>query len=383
MSAPVFSPVTSGTVDSHLEPPDTLVVVIKGAWEFDNAFPDVEGVALELDHQNPRRMRFDAEGLETWHSGLVAFLLQTVELAKGRGISVDTTGLPSGLENLLNLAMAVPEKVDARREEVDAQFTERVGLLALSAQASAGSMMKFLGEVTLAFGRMIRGKARYRREDFALLIQQAGLEAVPIVTLVCFLLGLILAFVGAIQLQAFGATILVADLVGIAMVRDMAPLMTAIVMAGRSGAAYAAQIGSMKVTQETDALSTMGISIIEFLVVPRVVALLLMMPLLTLYADFVGILGGGVVGVLMLDLSPTLYLQQTIGAVNLEHVIGGLFKGGVYGVLVAIAGCLRGIQSGKSSSAVGDAATAAVVTAIVWIIVACGMFAYLFYLLGM
>ena len=245
MSAPVFSPVTSATVDSRLEPPDTLVVVIKGAWEFDNAFPDVEGVALELDNQNPRRMRFDAEGLETWHSGLVAFLLQTVELAKRRGISVDTTGLPSGLENLLKLAMAVPEKVDARREEVDAQFTERVGLLALSAQASAGSMMKFLGEVTLAFGRMIRGKARYRREDFALLIQQAGLEAVPIVTLVCFLMGLILAFVGAIQLQAFGATILVADLVGIAMVRDMAPLMTAIVMAGRSGGAYAAQIGSM------------------------------------------------------------------------------------------------------------------------------------------
>ena len=130
-------------------------------------------------------------------------------------------------------------------------------------------------------------------------------------------------------------------------------------------------------------MKTMGISIIEFLVLPRVVALLLMMPLLTLYADFVGILGGGVVGVLMLDLSPTLYLQQTIGAINLEHVFGGLFKAGVYGVLVAVAGCLRGIQSGKSSSAVGDAATAAVVTGIVWIIVACGMFAYLFYLLGM
>jgi phospholipid/cholesterol/gamma-HCH transport system permease protein len=383
MSAPVFSPVATGTVDSYLESPDTLVVVIKGAWEFDNAFPDVSVVATEMDRHNLGQLRFDADGLETWHSGLVAFLLRTVELAQRRGLAVDMGGLPSGLENLLILAMAVPEKSDARKEENDVALTERVGLLALSAQASAGALMKFLGEVTLAFGRMIRGKARYRREDFSLLIQQAGLEAVPIVTLVCFLLGLILAFVGAIQLQAFGATILVADLVGIAMVRDMAALMTAIVMAGRSGAAYAAQIGSMKATQETDALSTMGISIVEFLVLPRVLALFLMMPLLTLYADFVGILGGGVVGVAMLDLSPTLYLQQTSSAVNMEHVVGGLFKAGVYGVLVAVAGCLRGIQSGKSSSAVGDAATAAVVTAIVWIIVACGIFAYLFYLLGL
>lgn len=383
MSAPVFSPVISGSVDTRLEPPDTIVLDIGGVWELEHEFPDVSFVTMVLDRHSPKRLRFDASSLDSWHSGLVAFLLQTVELARAREIVVDTSGLPSGLENLLNLAMAVPEQVDARSEEEDTQLMERVGLLALSAQASAGQLVGFLGEVTLGIGAMVRGRARYRREDFALLIQQAGLEAVPIVTLVCFLLGLILAFVGAIQLQAFGATILVADLVGIAMVRDMSALMTAIVMAGRSGAAYAAQIGSMKVTQETDALSTMGISIIEFLVVPRVVALFLMMPLLTLYADFVGILGGGVVGVLMLDLSPTLYLQQTIGAINLEHVVGGMFKAGVYGVLVAIAGCLRGIQSGKSSSAVGDAATAAVVTGIVWIIVACGMFAYLFYLLGL
>jgi phospholipid/cholesterol/gamma-HCH transport system permease protein len=213
-------------------------------------------------------------------------------------------------------------------------------------------------------------------------VQQSGIEALPIVTLVTFLLGLILAFVGAIQLQTFGATIYVADLVGVAMVRDMGALITGIIMAGRSGAAFAAQLGSMKVTQEIDALETMAIPTMDFLVLPRVIALFLMMPLLTLYGDAMGILGGGFVGVTMLGLSPISYLLQTADAVSLTHAIGGVIKGTVYGVLIAIAGCLQGVQSGKSSSAVGDAATKAVVTGIVSIITACGLFAFLFYALG-
>jgi phospholipid/cholesterol/gamma-HCH transport system permease protein len=236
--------------------------------------------------------------------------------------------------------------------------------------------------MVLAVGRALRGKARFRGTDLALLVQQSGFEALPIVTLVTFLLGLILAFVGAIQLQTFGATIYVADLVGVAMVRDMGALITGIIMAGRSGAAFAAQLGSMKVTQEIDALETMAISSIDFLVLPRVAALCMMMPFLTLYGDAMGILGGGFVGVTMLGLSPVEYLLQTADAVSLSHVLGGVFKGTVYGALIALAGCLRGMQSGKSSSAVGDAATSAVVTGIVAIIVACGLFAYVFYALG-
>jgi phospholipid/cholesterol/gamma-HCH transport system permease protein len=165
------------------------------------------------------------------------------------------------------------------------------------------------------------------------------------------------------------------------MVRDMGALITGIIMAGRSGAAFAAQLGSMKVTQEIDALETMAISALDFLVLPRVIALCLMMPLLTLYGDAMGILGGGFVGVTILDLSPVAYLLQTADAVNTTHVLGGVLKGTVYGVLIAISGCLRGIQSGKSSSAVGDAATSAVVTGIVAIIVACGLFAVIFYYL--
>jgi phospholipid/cholesterol/gamma-HCH transport system permease protein len=200
--------------------------------------------------------------------------------------------------------------------------------------------------------------------------------------LISFLVGLILAFVGAIQLQQFGASIYVADLVGIAMVREMGAMMTAIVMAGRTGASYAAQLGSMKVSQEIDALTTMGISPLEFLVLPRMIALALMMPLLCLYSDLMGIVGGAAVGVSMLDLSARVYFQETFHAVALGDLAGGIFKASVYGLLIALSGCLRGMQTGNSSSAVGESTTAAVVTSIVFIISACGMFAVLFYILG-
>ena len=203
-------------------------------------------------------------------------------------------------------------------------------------------MLAFLGEVTLAFGRLLRGQARFRARDFWLLVQQAGADALPIVTLISFLVGTIFAFVGAVQLERFGATIYVADLVGIAVVREMGAVMTAIVMAGRTGAAYAAQLGTMKVTQEIDALTTMGFSALDFLVLPRLLALCLMMPLLCLYADALGVLGGSVIGIGMPKLPPVTYFNQTFHAVAFSDLAGGVLKASVYGVLVALAGCLRG-----------------------------------------
>ena len=292
------------------------------------------------------------------------------------------SGLPAGLQRLIALAEAVPEKADAKTRQDGTSFVENTGLALMSALDSASDTLVFLGNVTISVGRFIMRKARYQRSELGLMIQQSGVDALGIVTLVSFLLGLILAFVSAIQLQQFGAAIFVADLVGIAMVRDMGALITAIVMAGRSGAAYAAQLGTMKVNEEIDALTTMGIDPLEFLVTPRIVSLVLMMPLLTLFADAVGIFGGMLVGVSMLDLSFTAYFQQTVGAITLTHLFGGLFKGAVYGALIGVAGCLRGMQSGRSAGAVGDAATSAVVTAIVWIIAAAGMFSFVFYLLG-
>jgi phospholipid/cholesterol/gamma-HCH transport system permease protein len=290
--------------------------------------------------------------------------------------------LPAGVSRLLGLAEAVPERKGARVDDVDESVLERVGKATLSTTESAIDALAFIGEATRAVGRLFTGRARFRASDLFTFIQQAGAEALPIVTLISFLVGLIFAFVGAIQLQQFGATIYVANLVGIAMVREMGAMMTAIVMAGRTGASYAAQLGSMKVTQEIDSLVTMGISPMEFLVLPRMLALFLMMPLLCLYADFVGILGGATVGVGMLNLSAVTYYQQTAYAVSLTNLVGGVFKAAVYGILIAIAGCLRGMQSGNSSSAVGEATTAAVVTSIVAIVAACGIFAVVFYVLG-
>ena len=223
-------------------------------------------------------------------------------------------------------------------------------------------MLQFLGEAMESFGRLTIGRARFRRSDLVDIIFECGAAALPIVTLISFLVGLILAFVGAIQLTQFGAQIYVADLVGIAMAREMGALMTAIIMSGRTGAAFAAQLGTMQVNEEIDALTTFGLSPMDFLVLPRMIALILMMPLLCIYADLMGILGGALVGVGMLKLSVTEYVNETINGVSLTDFSVGIFKSAIFGVLVAICGCMRGIQCGRSASAVGLAATSAVVT---------------------
>jgi phospholipid/cholesterol/gamma-HCH transport system permease protein len=361
----------------------TLLVRLQGRWQLRSGVPSAEPVERELtSHHRPRALAFDVATLGEWDTSVVTFLGRVEQICERYGINVDRSGLPMGVQRLLALAEAVPEAADARGEQVDKGLLERIGVTTLEARESVFEVLGFVGDVVLALGRFVVGKARYRKADLWILIQQTGVEALPVVALVAFLLGLILAFVGAVQLQSFGAAIYVADLVGVAMARDTGALIAAIVMAGRSGAAFAAQLGSMRVNQEIDALATTGISPIEFLVVPRVVALVLMMPLLTLYADVVGMLGGLFVGISMLDLSFTQYFQQTASAVSMGSAIGGVFKGGVYGVLIALAGCLRGMQSGRSASAVGDAATSAVVTGIVAIIAAAGAFSVIFYVLG-
>jgi phospholipid/cholesterol/gamma-HCH transport system permease protein len=361
----------------------TLVIRLVGVWSLRRGIPsatDVQGQAATTG--NWQRVAFDAGELTSWDSSVVTFLVKVAELCRQRGIPMDREGLPMGVRKLLDLAEAVPERKGARREATETSMLERIGTSTVGAADSFAEMLAFLGEMTLIFVRLFGMKARYRASDLFLLIQQCGAQALPIVTLISFLVGVILAFVGAVQLKQFGAQIYVADLVGIAMMREMGAMMTGIIMAGRTGAAFAAQLGTMKVTQEVDAFTTAGFSPLEFLVLPRVMALVLMMPLLCLYADFVGVIGGAVIGVGMLDLSWTTYFHQTANAISLTDIAGGIFKASVYGVLIALSGCLRGLQCGNSSSAVGDAATSAVVTGIVAIVMACGIFAVVFYVLG-
>ena len=362
--------------------PDTLVLRLGGTWSLHAPLPAFAEVGEAVGDPQIRRVGFASDELGSWDSGLLTLLLKILEVCQQRGIEADRDGLPSGIRRLLALAEAVPERSGARRNEEKTSWLARFGSRLLDARAPILEAVGFIGQVTIAFGRFLTGRARFRQADLWLLVQQAGADALGIVTLISFLVGTILAFVGAVQLEQFGAAIYVADLVGIAIVREMGAMMTAIVLAGRTGAAYAAQLGTMKVNQEVDALTTMGLSPLEFLVLPRMLALCLMMPLLCLFADLMGILGGAAVGTTLLKLAPLVYYNQTAAAVHIGDLVGGVFKASVYGVLIAIAGCLRGIQCGTSASAVGDAATSAVVTGIVSIITACGLFAVLFYVLG-
>jgi phospholipid/cholesterol/gamma-HCH transport system permease protein len=288
---------------------------------------------------------------------------------------VDQRGLPAGVQRLLALAAAVPEQEEARRRDERLPWLDRIGTVVLSGWQGAWDILGFIGETVLAGLRLMVGQARFRRVDLALFLQQCGAQALGIVTLVSFLVGLILAFVGAVQLRQFGAQIYVADLVGLAITREMGAMMTGVILAGRTGAAFAAQLGTMQVNEEIDALITMGIPPMEFLVLPRMLALMLMMPVLCVYADLVGILAGLLVSITLLHMPLIEYLNETRLAVDLVDCGIGVCKSVVFGALVALAGCLRGMQSGRSAAAVGAAATSAVVTGIVWIIASDGVFA--------
>jgi len=355
--------------------PEVACVALTGAWRKEDRLPDPSEVWREIQVGPPvHRLTFDTSHVADWDSGLITFAIKVLEEARARGIASDRAGLPDGAQRLLHLAEAVPER-QTGRARARPPWLARIGARATAGWVETAAGLAFLGEGMLALGALLRGRARFRMIDLLVVIQDCGPRALGIVSLISFLIGLILAFVGAVQLQQFGASIFVANLVAVAMTREIGCIMTAIVMAGRTGAAFAAQLGTMNTNQEIDALSTMGISPMEFLVLPRMLALIVMMPLLTIYADLVGILGGAVVGMGMLGLGPVEYFEQTRGAVSLTSFFIGVSKSAVFGVLVALVGCLRGMQSGRSAAAVGLAATSAVVTSIVLIIVIDGIFA--------
>jgi phospholipid/cholesterol/gamma-HCH transport system permease protein len=360
-----------------------LTVRLSGSWKLHDGIPSPRSVQDAIAKPPmPRRVIIDASAIEGWDSSLPSFLNMLADYCNTRGISIARETLPDGVKRLMALAEAVPEATDARATITRNPLAVRIGVWALGWADGAGDAVTFVGEVAIALERWVRGRARMRRSDLLEITQACGVNALGIVTLISYLVGVILAFMGAVQLQQFGAAIYVADLVGIGIIREMGAMMTGIIMSGRTGAAFAAQLGTMKVTQEIDALTTMGVSPMEFLVLPRVLALILMMPLLCLYADLMGILGGATVGATMLGISVRTYLQETIRAVTLTGLSEGLLKSTVYGILIALAGCYEGFNCGSNSSAVGDAATRAVVESIVFIVVACGLFAVVFNILG-
>ena len=373
----------TGEVQFERVDDNTLRLVLSGSWRLKDERPSITDFEKTLEATPAlKRITFDTENVSAWDSGLVTYLSNVVTLTKPKAIDIDESGLPEGARRLLDLAFAVPKKEDTGRHGEVPPLLARIGTATQEFLRGAPEMIAFIGEVTLATGRFLRGKAQYRGSDLALIIQETGPQALPIVSLISFLVGLILAYMGAVQLAQFGAQIYIANLVAVGMVREMAALMTGIIMAGRTGAAFAAQLGTMQVNEEIDAFRTLGISPMEFLVLPRMLALIVMMPLLTLYAGIVGMLAGMVVAVGIFDIGVFEYYHQSIRALDLTQFAVGITKGTIYGILIAIAGCLRGMQCGRSAQSVGQATTSAVVTSIIMIVVAASVLTILFQELG-
>ena len=376
----VNTPLAECQLDTRVAADDSLELRLSGPWTTAHRLPPIEG--LRDDVARASRIRLSAATLGEWDSLLIVFLRQIAALAVSHGHPLDLGDLPEGARRLLALSTAVPERQGSRRSASSLTFLARLGTATLESLKGGHALLAFVGESALSVMRMCQGRARFRRADFFIILQQCGAQALPIVSLISFLVGMILAYVGAVQLKQFGAQIFVANLVGLGMAREMGAMMTAIIMAGRTGAAFAAQLGTMTVGEEIDALRTSGFSPMDFLVLPRMLALVLMVPLLCLYADLLGILGGAVVAVSSFDLSLSQYYDQTIASLSVRQFALGLFKAAVFGILVALAGCLRGMQCGRSAAAVGDAATSAVVTGIVWIIVSDASLTILYDILG-
>lgn len=347
---------------------DVLVVTLRGDWRLNDGLPSIDSAAH--DGSSPLRvLRFENRGLGQWDSSLVAYVLRLLTWARKEGLRVESEGLPDNVLQIITLALSVPSRrADTHSRRVSR--IERLGRRVMSQASGMTSTLSFLGESVTSLGRLVIGRSRMRWSEFWTVIQESGPSALPIVTLISFLVGLILAFLGATVLTQFGAGLYTAHLVGFGMLRELGAMMTAIIMVGRTGASFAARIGTMRVGEELDAFQTLGVPISDYIVLPRLLALSLMMPLLTLYADVVGIAGGMLVASTLQDVTPRLFIGTLIGAVNLDDFVIGLIKGAVFGVLIAVTGCLRGIQCGSNAEAVGKATTSAVVTGTTLVIMA-------------
>lgn len=357
-----------------------LRVRLAGRWSLASGVPALLPVERAFESGSVAAVAFESGGVSSWDTALVTFAHEVARLAAQAGARLETSGLPAGAQRLLALALRVAPRETKEPPEDDA-LTARVGRIAVRAGGTAGDAVGFLGETVLAFGRLLRGRARFRRVDMLHALEVTGVGALAIVALINFLVGAVLAFVGALQLEPFGAAIYVANLVAVAVTRELGPLMTGIVMAGRTGAAFAAVLGTMVAGEEVDAIRTLGLRPLEFLVLPRVLATALMLPALVAYADALGLLGGLFVGVTTLGLGPDEYLRQSQGALGLRHLAIGLAKSVVFGIVVALTGCYYGLRSGRDATAVGVAATKAVVMGIVLVVVADAAFTVLFHLL--
>ena len=332
---------------------------------------DIVRQIQNISSDNIKNITFDAQALGMWDSSLLVVLYETLRMAQANSIKTDMSGLPKNLQDLMKLAFAD----DRKPTHGDSQFSwlESLGKGTFDLCATINRVCNFLGTTLSSVGRFLRRKSVMRGIDFFSALNDCGPKAIAIVSLISFLVGLILAFVGAVQLQTFGAQIYVASLVTIGMCRIMGAIMVGIIMAGRTGSSYAATIGTMQVNEELDALQTMGMSKTDFLVLPRLFALILAMPILTMLSDIMGMIGGAFVGVFMMQLPYNEYWRYAFNAFTLKNFLVGVFHGFCFGIIIALCGCYSGLNCGRNADSVGLATTKSVVCAIVWMIVVTGI----------
>jgi phospholipid/cholesterol/gamma-HCH transport system permease protein len=319
--------------------------------------------------RTPRVVSVDASALGRWDSSLLIFLRQGQEYCDAHQLEFGTEGVPERIARLLALARIVPERV-VDRDEPRLSPVAKFGLAGIALWDGSHEAVTFTGDVILRGALLLRGRVRMRWREFWVVVQSNSSGALPIVTLIALLVGVIIAFLGVVVLKRMGAGYYVSSLVGYGMLRELGALMTGIIIAGRTGAGFAAELGSMKITEEIDALSTLGISPIDHLVLPRVLGLFVMMPLLAVYADLVGIAGGMSVAFALLDLTPMQFVHGLLSAVQLSDALLGVFKATIFGAIIGMAGCMKGLRTGSDAGAVGRSATSAVVVGITLIILA-------------
>ena len=356
---------------------DGLEVALSGNWLISNARP---AWAEVIRGRKPARLRLRADAVAAWDTSLLLFLFDAQEGCRAAGIPCETGALPEKIRG--HLAQLGAARTANRPRNRSDSFVAAVGLATKHAYGSLRDILQFVGECVLGTLRLVRRPRKFRWGDCLDQMQECGAMSLPIVSLISFLVGLTLAYQAAVELRQFGADIYVADIVGLSMVREMGPMMAAVILAGRVGAAFAATLGNMKANEEIDALEALGLPAVDFLVLPRIIALGLMMPLLTLYANCVGILGGMVVAQSVLQIPFSAYWVETQGSIDLTDFRAGMIKATTFGLLIGLAGCLRGLQAERSAAGVGRAATSAVVTGILLVIVADSVYAVVYHILG-
>jgi len=374
---------TSDTVSLDYQPlkRDGLRLVVKGKLDAESAGKLWRSVVRKVAESKAATVEVDAGGMESCDVAGIALLLELKAAQEAKKQTFRIRGLRSELAELMDLFDPGPPSSPVRTSGAFVRTVERLGEATIAFARGFYAQVSFTGEIFIKLLGLILHPWRLRWGDTFLVAEKAGANGVGITALMGFLIGVILAFQSAIAMGKFGAEIYVADLVTIVLFRELGPLITGFILASRSSSAFAAELGTMKVNEEIDALTTMGIDPVRFLVLPRLIAGAAVLPLLTMFNILLGLIGCALV-MIVIGFTPVIVGEQIYQAANLTDLLGGLAKTLVFGALIAGIGCLRGLQTGTGASAVGDSTTRAVVASIVAIVIMDGVFAVMYYFLG-